>query len=247
MPAGTYHVNFNDELWIGAGTISSSIPTSNSGLTRVFSLSDASPNYERDTVEGIDYQAGTGGKRPLPASIGFNMPCTVNISLTDPAYRIIRKAVEGADQGQLLRFWRITPVKDGSSQTPEIHAGLAWASGWQPDMASAGIATASFSLLGYGLPIWYPQGGAIATVTRTSAGSGLTGSSHTGVALVGQNGPSGVGRGGTITLTVSSGAVTAQTIVAAGTNMNVGDVFTCNLADIGGTGVAPVFTVATIA
>ena len=247
MPTGNFHVSFNDELWVGLGTTSSQPAQSTSGLTRIFSLSNASPSYETDTVRGIDYETGFGGINQLATSIGFNMACELNISLADPGYRLIRRAVEGATAGQLLRYYRITPVKDGSSQSPEVHTGLAWAAGWDPDLTAAGIATASFTLLGYGLPIWYPQGGAIATVTRTTSGSGLTGSSYTGVPLVGVGGPSGKGRGGTVTLTISGGAVTAQTIVAAGTNMNVGDVFTCNLADIGGTGVAPTFTVATIA
>jgi hypothetical protein len=103
----------------------------------------------------------------------------------------------------------------------------------------------SFTLTGFGQLKWWPQGNPIATLTVTTAGSGLTAATYDDVVLIGGSGANAtadivVAAGGTVTA--------APTIILGGRNYVVGDVLQVALGDVGGSGadVAPTFTVATV-
>jgi hypothetical protein len=110
----------------------------------------------------------------------------------------------------------------------------------------------SFTLTGYGAYKFYPQGNPAATLTITTAGSGLTPATYSAVALISSSPAAGIGsgKGATADIVVAAGGtVTATpTIVAGGTNYRVGDILTVALGDVGGSGtdVVPTFTVATV-
>jgi hypothetical protein len=248
MATGAFHVAYNYELYVGIGSTASSIPTSSSGLTRVYSLSNASIKGKSDTIDATDYETGLGGKRKLINEVEY---AEMNISLADPGYHIMHRAWLQGASGTLLRFFRKTPVFDGSTDNPETYAGLVSVADFDKDEESGKIATVKFTMQGYGMPIWRPQGRAAATLTVTTNGSGLAPATYTAVALIGADGDNGVGTAATADITVAGGGTVtaAPTIVAGGTNYNVGDVLTVALASVGGSGndVVPTFTVATVA
>jgi hypothetical protein len=251
MATGAFHVSYNYELYVGLGTSASSIPTSSSGLTRVYSLSNASIKGKSDTIDATDYETGLGGKRKLINEVEYELPAEMNISLADPGYHIMHRAWLQGASGTLLRFFRKTPVFDGSTDDAETYAGLVSVADFDKDEESGKIATVKFTMQGYGMPIWRPQGRAAATFTVTTGGSGLAPATYTSVPLIGASGDNGVGTGTTVSITVAGGGTVsaAPTMTTGGTNYNVGDVLTASIALIGGSGndVAPTFTVATVA
>jgi hypothetical protein len=251
MATGAFHVAYEYELYVALGTSASSIPTSSSGLTRVYSLSNASVKGSSSTIDAIDYETGLGGKRKLINEVEYELPAAMNISLADPGYHIMHRAWLQGAAGTLLRFYRKTPVFDGSTDDPESYAGLVSVADFDKDEESGKIATVKFTMQGYGMPIWRPQGRAAATFTVTTGGSGLAPATYTNVALVGVNNDNGCGTAATCSVTVAGGGTVsaAPTVTLGGRNYNVGDVLTVALADVGGSGtdVAPTFTVATVA
>jgi len=247
MATGAYHISYDVELWVALGTTASATPTSTAGLTRIFSLSDASVKGTSQKTGAIDYETGVSGRKDLITEIGYSIPCTMNISLADGGYKLLKQAwLEGA-QGTTLRWYRISPVKDGSLDSTETHAGVAFVEGFDESVRAGEIATVSFTLAGFGGLVWIPQGGVgatgVATVTITDGGAGLTTGTYTGVDLVG-----GTGGGAKATLVVSAGAVTTATITSGGTGYTVGDVLTAvTFAGVGAGDTLPTFAVATLA
>lgn len=247
MATGAYFVAYDYELWVALGTTASATPTSTAGLTRIFSLSDASVKGSSQKTGATDYETGVGGRRDLITEIGYSIPCTMNIAVDDAGYKLLKQAwIEGAT-GTTLRWYRITPVKDGSGEASETHAGVAFVEGFDESVRAGEIATVSFTLAGFGGLTWVPQGGvgatALATVTITSGGAGLAAGTYTGVNLVG-----GTGAGARATLVVSGGAVTTCTITTGGTGYTVGDVLTApSFGGLGAGDTLPTFAAATLA
>ncbi len=249
MPSGEYLINFNHELWIAKGTTTSAIPTSTTGLTKVFNLTDASMTSTSTSVNVQDYDSDPTSAKEAITSVAKSMPVVLNLSPSDPAYQILMECCDRATENLAVRYFRISSRVPGSTGAdPEVRAGIATVSGFNEGRAVAGVGAMTFTLTGFGGSTWYPQGGAAATVTVTSGGSGLTPATYTGVALT----PVGIGGRNVVASIVvaAGGTVTAApTITAGGNNVRVGDVFTAALADIGGAAgdVAPTFTVATVA
>jgi hypothetical protein len=157
MATGAFHISYDVQLWVALGTTSSTTPTSTTGLTRIFSLSDASVKGTSQKTGAIDYETGIGGRKDLITEIGYSIPCTLNISLADAGYHILKQAwLEGA-QGTTLEWYRISPVKDGSDDDPEIHAGVAFVEGFDENVRAGEIATVSFTLAGFGGLTWTKQ------------------------------------------------------------------------------------------
>lgn len=248
MATGSYFVAYDYELWVALGTTASATPTSTAGLTRIFSLSDTSVKGTSQKTGAIDYETGIGGRKDLITEIGYNLPCTMNVALADAGYQLLKQAwLEGA-QGTTIQWYRISPVKDGSGDPAETHAGVAFVEGFDENVRAGEIATVSFTLAGFGGLTWVPQGGvgatAVATVTIVEDGAGLTAGTYTGVSLVG-----GTGAGAKATLVVSGGGVvTTATITTGGTGYTVGDLLTPSPFTAAGTGdTLPTLEVATLA
>jgi hypothetical protein len=174
------------------------------------------------------------------------------LDVTDAGYEILKKAAINAASGAALEWYRETPVTDASGDDPEVHSGLAQIGDFSEDIAAGNISKVSFTLTGYGAYYFYPQGNPAATLTITTAGSGLTPATYTGVALISSTPAAGIGSGKGATATIvaaGGGTVTAvPTIVAGGTNYRVGDILTVAAGTVGDAGadVRPTFTVATV-
>lgn len=248
-----YFTSLDYELYVGLGTTASSAPTSTSGLTQVLSLTNASIDGSTDSTDApLDYASEYGWKNPLMTNIGWSVPASMNIALGDPGYKLLKQAWLGGAAGTALRLYRVSPVKDGSGDDAEIHAGIAFVEGFQESIQAGDVATVSFTFRGYGSLLWYPQGNPIATLTVTTNGSGLTPATYTGVSLIGSTPGQGVGsgKGATADIVVAGGGTVtaAPTIVAGGTNYKVGDILTVGAGTVGdaGSDVRPTFTVATV-
>jgi hypothetical protein len=249
MPSGEYLINFDHELYIAKGTTSSAIPTSTTGLTKVFNLTDASMTSSSSSVNVQDYDSDPTSSKEAITSVAKSMPVVLNLSPADPAYQILMECADRATENLAVRYYRISAKVPGSTGADaEVRAGIATVSGFNEGRTVAGVGAMTFTLTAFGGSTWHPQGGAAATVTITTAGSGLTPATYDDVALVA------VGIGGrniTADITVAAGGTVevAPTITAGGNNVRVGDVYTVALADVGGAGsdTVPVFTVATVA
>lgn len=246
-----YFVAFDYEMWVKNGTTSSTAPTSTSGMTQVIALTNASMSGTSDKTDApLDYSTELGWKKPLITEIGWSVPAQMNLSLGSAAYRLIKEAWLNGAGGRALEIYRKSPVKDGSGDNAELHTGIAQIEGFDEDVQAGNVATVSFTFSGYGPLYWYPQGNPVATVTVTTAGASMTPGTYAGVALVPVSPAPGVGSGlGCIaSITVAGGGTVeaAPTITNGGTNFKVGDTFTAAIADLGGGGTPPVFTVATV-
>jgi hypothetical protein len=246
MPAGEYLINFDHELWIAKGTTASAIPTSTTGLTKVFNLTDASMTSTSTSVNVQDYDSDPTSAREAVTSVAKSMPVVLNLSPADPAYQILMECADRATENLAVRYFRISAKVPGSVGDAECRAGIATVSGFNEGRAVAGVGAMTFTLTAFGGSVWYPQGQAAATVTVTSAGSGMTPATYTAVPLI----PVGIGgRNVVATIVVAAGGTVtaAPTITAGGNNVRVGDIYTVAAANVGTTGVMPTFTVATVA
>ena len=250
MATGSFFASLGYKLFVKLGTTASSVLTASSTMTRILSLDNTGIQGTSESTSVVDYDSEQGFQSNLITSQSYSIPCSMNLDVTDAGYEILKTAAIKAADGTLLQWYRETPVTDASGDNPEVHAGLAQIGDFSEDIVAGNIAKVTFTLTGYGAYKFYPQGNPIATLTTTTAGSGLDNATYTAVALISTNPAAGIGSGKSATadIVVSGGAVTSTTIVSGGTNYRVGDVLTVALADVGGSGsdVAPTFTVATV-
>ena len=241
-------VAFKYDFHAKLGTTSSAVPTSVTGLTAVYNINDASVQTRTDVKEVINYDTPQGYKKKLAGLQDYSIPMELTLDVTDAGYRLLRGASGDAASGVTLCWYRKTPITDGSTDDAEVLAGVSFVTNFQEKIKAGDVSACSFNLDGYGAPLWYPQGRGIATLTVTTAGSGLT--AGTAIPLVGKvpTDGNGSGLGATATLVVTGNAVTSATVVAKGANYKVGDTLTVTSSTVltGASAVAPVFTVATV-
>lgn len=253
MATGRFFAALGYKTYVKLGTSASTIPTTSAGMTRILSLDNTGIQGTSESTSVLDYDSEFGFQNNLITSQSYSIPCSMNLDVSDAGYRTLKIASLQAASGVLLEWYRETPVTDGSGSNPEVHSGLAQVSDFSEDITAGNIAKVSFTLNGYGKYDFYGQGKAAATLTVTSAGSGLTAATYSNVALIPVNPAPGVGSGKGLTASIvvaAGGTVTAApTVVSGGSNFKVGDTLTVALGDVGGAGadVVPVFTVATVA
>jgi hypothetical protein len=246
--AGTYFAAVGIRFWVKVGTVASAPPTSTAGMTEVLSVTDNSIQNSNTSQRVNDYSSELGYGKSLVTESGYSLPCNLNLDPTSDGYKILRRAGTQAANGVTLQWFRQLPVVAGTDALGQCDAGVAIVSQFQESLATNTVATMTFNLEGQGAPMMYQQGSAIATLTITNGGVGLT--AGTGVALVSTSPAQGSlsGRNATVTTTVSSGVITGATIVAGGQNYKVGDILTITDPTVFGTGdTAPILTVATVA
>lgn len=252
MSTGSFFASLNYRLFVKLGSSASSIPTTSAGMTRILSLDNVGIQGTSDSTAVVDYDSVLGFQSNLITSQSYELPCSQNLDVTDDGYEILKKAALTAANGVLLEWYRETPVTDASGDNAEVHAGLAQLGSWSEEITAGGIAKVSFTLTGYGAYDFYRQGNPIATLTVTTAGSGLTPATYSGVALLSSNPAAGIGsgKGATADIIVAGGGTVsaAPTIVLGGTNYKVGDILTVGAGTVGDAGadVRPTFTVATV-
>jgi hypothetical protein len=252
MSVGSFFAALGYKLFVKLGTSASSIPTTSAGMTRILSLDNTGIQGTSESTSVVDYDSVQGFQSNLITSQSYSIPCSMNLDVTDAGYEILKKAAIQAASGVILEWYRETPVTDASGDNPEVHSGLAQIGDFSEDIVAGNISKVSFTLTGYGVYYFYPQGNPIATLTVTTAGSGLTPATYSGVALLSTNPAAGIGsgKGATADIIVAGGGTVsaAPTIVLGGTNYKIGDILTVAAGTVGdaGSDVLPVFTVATV-
>jgi hypothetical protein len=252
MATGSFFASLGYKLFVKLGSSASSIPTTSAGMTRILSLDNTGIQGTSESTSVIDYDSEQGFQANLITSQSYSIPCSMNLDVTDAGYEILKKAALNAASGTILEWYRETPVTDASGDNPEVHSGLAQIGDFSEDITAGNIAKVSFTLTGYGVYYFYPQGNPIATLTVTTAGSGLTPATYSGVALLSSNPAAGIGsgKGATADIIVAAGGTVeaAPTIVAGGTNYKVGDILAVGAGTVGDAGadVRPTFTVLTV-
>jgi hypothetical protein len=252
MATGAYFAALGYKMYVKLGTSASTIPVSSAGMTRILSLDNSGLQGTSESTSVVDYDSEQGFQSNLITSQSYSVPCSMNISTTDSGYQILKRAALQAASGTLLEWYRETPVTDDSGDDPEVHAGLAQVSDLSEDIVAGSISKITFTLTGYGAYRHYKQGNPIATLTVSTAGSGLTPATYQDVALIGVTPAQGIGsgKGATADIVVAAGGTVeaAPTIELGGTNYKIGDILTVAAGTVGdaGTDVLPRFTVATV-
>ena len=252
MSVGSFFAALGYKMYVKLGTSASSTPTSSAGMTRVLSLDNTGIQGTSESTSVVDYDSEQGFQSNLITSQSYSIPASMNLDVDDAGYQILKQAAIKAADGVLLEWYRETPVTDASGDDPEVHAGLAQIGDFSEDIVAGSIAKVTFTFTGYGAYRFYRQGNPIATLTVTTAGSGLTPATYSGVALLSSNPAAGIGsgKGATADIIVAGGGTVsaAPTIVAGGTNYKVGDILTVGAGTVGDAGadVRPTFTVATV-
>jgi len=252
MATGSFFAALGYKLFVKLGTSASTAPTTSAGMTRILSLDNSGIQGTSESTSVIDYDSEQGFQSNLITSQSYSIPCSMNLDVTDGGYEILKKAAIKAADGTLVEWYRETPVTDNSGDNSEVHAGLAQIGDFSEDIVAGNISKVSFTLTGYGAYKFYPQGNPIATLTVTTAGSGLTPATYSGVALLSSNPAAGIGsgKGATADIIVAGGGTVsaAPTIVVGGTNYKVGDILAVGAGTVGDAGadVRPTFTVLTV-
>lgn len=157
MATGAFFAALGYKLYVKLGTSASAIPTNSTGMTRVFSLDNTGIQAQSDTQDVIDYDSEQGFKATLITSQSYTLPCSMNLSVTDAGYLILKEAAREAASGTLVQWYRETPVTDNSGDDPEIHAGLAQVGSFSEDIQAGNIAKVNFDLIGFGSYSFTPQ------------------------------------------------------------------------------------------
>lgn len=140
---------FGYKFYVKAGTTASTAPTSATGLTEVLSLENAGIQGASSTTEVINYGSTQGFSRSLVTGQSYTIPCTMNLSLNDAGYIVLKNAALGAATGTTVEWFRESPEMT-STGSPEAHAGVAFVTDFSEDIQAGNVAKVTFTLTGYG-------------------------------------------------------------------------------------------------
>ena len=136
MATGSFFASLNYRLFVKLGTSASTAPTTSGGMTRILSLDNAGIQGTSESTSVVDYDSEQGFQSNLITSQSYNLPCSMNLDVSDAGYEILKKAAIKAADGTLLEWYRETPVTDASGDNPEIHAGLAQIGDFSEDIVA---------------------------------------------------------------------------------------------------------------
>lgn len=153
MATGAYFNALRYRLWVKAGTTASTIPTSSAGMTEVLSLENAGIQSSSNTQDVLDYGSSFGFSAAIVLSQSYTISCTMNLSLTDAGYAVLKGAAEGAATGVTVEWYRESPEMSATG-SPEKHAGVAFVTDFSEDIQAGNIAKVTFTLTGYGAYEW---------------------------------------------------------------------------------------------
>lgn len=159
MPSGEYFLSFDYELYVEEAdlTTNPTVPTSHTGMTKVFNLTNASLSGSSSRTAVLDYDSDPGADKQAVTSTSYQLPAEINLSPSDPAYQVLKDAWMNATQGAGITWYKVTPVKDGSGAVAEHHAGVATVSSFSEAVGVGGVAKVTFNCDGYGAMAWTPQ------------------------------------------------------------------------------------------
>jgi hypothetical protein len=141
------------KFYVKKGTTASTVPTSDSGLTEVLSLTNAGIQGTSQTQDVLDYGSTLGFSAAIVTSQNYSIPCTMNLDLRDAGYKELKEAARDAATGVTVQWYRESPEMT-SAGDPEKHAGVAFVTDFSEDITAGNIAQVSFTLSGYGAYTW---------------------------------------------------------------------------------------------
>jgi plastocyanin len=152
MATGAFFTALGYRFWVKAGTTASTAPTSSTGMTEVLSLENAGIQGSSDTTDVLDYGSTQGFKASVVTGQSYTIPSTMNLSLADEGYQLLKEAALGAAGGDLVEWYRESPI--GANATIEKHSGVAYVTDFSEDIQAGNVAKVSFTLTGYGAYDW---------------------------------------------------------------------------------------------
>lgn len=159
MATGSFFAAFGYKFYVKLGTTGSTVPTSATGLTEVISVDNAGIQTTSTTVDVLDYGSEFGFSASLVTGQSYTIPMGMNLNLTDAGYAILKQASLEAVQGTTVEWFRESPSIDPLETALETHAGIAFVTDFSEDIQAGNVAKVSFTLTGYGAPVWTPEGG----------------------------------------------------------------------------------------
>ncbi len=160
MSTGSFFASLGYKLYVKAGTTASAIPSTTTGMTRVLSLDNSGIQAQSDTQDVLDYDSTQGFKASLITGQSYSIPCSMNLSVKDAGYLILKAAALNAASGTTVQWYRETPVTDGSANNPEVHKGVALVGSFSEDIQAGNVAKVTFDLIGYGAYTFVAQAAA---------------------------------------------------------------------------------------
>lgn len=153
MATGAFFAALGYRFWVKAGTTSSSIPTSSTGMTEVLSLTNAGIQGSSDSTDVLDYGSTQGFKASLVTGQSYSIPCSMNLDLNDAGYQVLKQASLDAANGVTVQWYRESPEMSATGN-PEKHAGIAFVTDFSEDIQAGNVSAVSFTLTGYGAYSW---------------------------------------------------------------------------------------------
>jgi hypothetical protein len=144
------------KFYVKKGTTASTVPTSDSGLTEVLSLTNAGIQGTSQTQDVLDYGSTLGFSAAIVTSQNYSIPCTMNLDLRDAGYQELKDAALKAATGVTVQWYRESPEMTVAGD-PEKHAGVAFVTDFSEDITAGNIAQVSFTLSGYGAYTWLAE------------------------------------------------------------------------------------------
>lgn len=148
MATGAFFTALGYRFWVKTGTTASTAPTTSTGMTEVLSLENSGIQGASDKTDVLDYGSTAGFKASIVTGQSYTIPCSMNLSLTDPGYLLLKEAAMYAAEGYLVEWYRESPVPSGYSA--EKHSGVAYVTDFSENIQAGSVAKVNFTLTGYG-------------------------------------------------------------------------------------------------
>jgi hypothetical protein len=153
MATGSFFAALGFRFYVKAGTTASTAPTTSTGMVEVLSLTNAGIQGSSDTTDVLDYGSTQGFKASLVTGQSYTIPCTMNLSLNDAGYLVLKQAALDAASGVTVEWYRESPEMSATGN-PEKHAGVAFVTDFSEDIQAGNVSQVSFTLTGYGAYVW---------------------------------------------------------------------------------------------
>lgn len=153
MATGAFFNSLGYKLFLKLGTTSSTNPTTSTGMTELLSVTEAGISGSTQTQDVLDYGSTLGFTASVVQQQSYSIPVTVNISLNDGGYKLLKQAALEAASGTTVEWFRESPEMT-STGSPEYHSGVAWVTDFSEQIAAGNVAQATFTLTGYGAYSW---------------------------------------------------------------------------------------------
>jgi hypothetical protein len=153
MATGAFFAALGYRFYVKAGTTASTVPTTSTGMTEVLSLTNAGIQGSSDTTDVLDYGSTQGFKASLVTGQSYTIPCTMNLSLNDAGYLVLKQAALDSASGVTVQWYRESPEMS-TTGNPEKHAGVAFVTDFSEDIQAGNVSQVSFTLTGYGAYEW---------------------------------------------------------------------------------------------